>query len=117
MRARLSRHDDGRDAFTGPDDPARRSDAVDVQHCLTILQNRRAASRPSRPTSAKAACKHAETLLASLVNKPTPSVPHPSRAIPAGPCKQAPASLASRPAPEAARQKLTRKRNGEGPWK
>jgi hypothetical protein len=31
MRARLSRHDDGRDAFTGPDDPARRSDAVDVQ--------------------------------------------------------------------------------------
>jgi hypothetical protein len=86
------------------------------RHCLMILLNRRAASRPSRPTSAKAARKHAETLLASLVNKSMPSVPHPSRPIPAGPCKQAPASLASRPAPAAARQKLTRKRNGEGTW-
>ena len=86
------------------------------RHCLMILLNRRAASRPSRPTSAKAARKHAETLPASLVNKSTPSVPHPFLGNTCRPCKQAPASLASRPAPEAARQKLTRKRNGEGPW-
>src|SRR5580704_9337369 len=110
MRARLSRHDDGRDAFTGPDDPARRSDAVDVQ----ALPNDPAKPKSSFPAIStdvyKAARKHADTLLASLVNESTPSVPHPSRAIPAGPCKQARASLASRPAPEAARQK----RSGNG---
>jgi hypothetical protein len=80
----------------GRDDPARRSDAVDVQALPNDPAKPRAASRPSRPRSTKAARKHAETLLASFVNKSTPSVPHPSRAIPAGPCKQAPANLAGR---------------------